>query len=1102
MSDLFKSKRKIALAISAVFLALTIATGTIAWVLLEGSVSAGYTTRRPAAQEREEAPPEVEAQPDYVDEWDEPAIEEEDDFLPVSHSFPAEMRGVFLVPGQDFLRDPNASADALRAEVDAAINDAKNLTMNTVVIQTRYEDRVIFNTMGAPQVTVGFDLLDYIITRARAEGLFVYTIFDASLFEEVVGPQLLSVNAGTISRLSANLREFARNYAPDAILIDGYTRPVEEEGTAFIRYLTTGGAIGFQNYLRQSPTAVVTNASRTIRNYAPGIRVGILADAVWENESENPGGSQTSADFTALSTGNADTKSFVEDGLIDFVAVQAFASLTDPNEPFGEVVSWWGDLADNHGIPMYVVHASSNIATQNPGWAPPDQLTQQVIRAGEVPGVSGSIFNSLGRLAENPQDATSALIRFYQGQVSTQHILTELAIVSPAQTTFVTHEPSVAFTGASDPNFPITLNGREISRDSNGYFTVSMELNAGLNTFTFEHKARTITYNITRNIEILREIAPTGTITTDGNMLVSISAIAYEGATVSARFNGQTIPMQIDTDAQDEDARVSHFSRFVGQITTPPGTQSEQNLGAITITASWNGHSESMTGASVRVNRRVPVSDGVPVVVIADQAATFPPNTLNNIPSPSFFPIPRGAMDFAVGDEITYTSRRGNTYRYRVLASGLRVLSSDIQAVTNDFLTENVISGFNITTEGRRTYLTVNTSQRVTYGIRYTGSEFIINFAHTGRTPGGSAALNQNPLFTNARWDGSSLILTLARNGGFLGYRADYDANGNLVFRFNTPPSSLSGARIAIDPGHGGNDPGALGFLQAFPERVINQLISQMLADELRSRGANVLLIDHSSNPSLQNRVAQAERFDADFLVSVHNNASTRAAAAGTETFYFYTYGRNAATAISRNVASALNTTNRGARQSFYHITLSAQVPSILVEAGFMTNKAEYEKLIQERYQRAIAIAIADGLAAGISAASTGANASGSQNVGNATGPSPGAGSSSNAGNRDEDDDYRDDSDGQNDREEELEEIYFVETLVTLFVGESATLEFLVFPNNSPTAGIRFASDDTSVATVDANGRVTGVSEGVAVITISDQSGRITDYATIEVWGN
>jgi len=474
-------------------------------------------------------------------------------------------------------------------------------------------------------------------------------------------------------------------------------------------------------------------------------------------------------------------------------------------------------------------------------------------------------------------------------------------------------------------------------------------------------------------------------------------------------------------------------------------------------------------------------------------------------------------MDYAVGDEITYTSRRGNTYRYRVLASGLRVASSDIQA-TSDFVSENVINGLTVSTHGRFTYVTVNTAQKVTYSVRYTGGQFIVNFAHTVSTPTGTTQLDSNPMFTSVAWSGNNtMTLTLARNGGFMGYRAYYDANGNLAFRFNTPPASLSGARIAIDSGHGGSDPGALGFLTAYPEAVLNRRIAENLAQELRGRGATVLLIDSSSNPSLQSRVAQAENFDADIFVSVHNNASTNAAARGTETFYFYSYGAATSGAIARHVSAALGTTNRGARQSFYHITLSAQFQSVLVEAGFMTNPTEYEKLIQPSYQRAIAVAIANGLADGIAAAHTGLSATGTQTVGNGPGGPAGGGSPPPNDNNDQDDSQGEDDtqneggaqdndeegsgneneDGTEDDEQSDDSVtlYFFESFHFLLEGESVDLEFAAYPNS---AQVVFSSSNTAVAIVDQNGRVEGHTEGTAVITIT--LGRATATTTIEVF--
>jgi N-acetylmuramoyl-L-alanine amidase len=85
--------------------------------------------------------------------------------------------------------------------------------------------------------------------------------------------------------------------------------------------------------------------------------------------------------------------------------------------------------------------------------------------------------------------------------------------------------------------------------------------------------------------------------------------------------------------------------------------------------------------------------------------------------------------------------------------------------------------------------------------------------------------LNRNPLFSYVDFDGDTMTLELRKQGIFMGYSSFYDGNGDLVLRFNNPPSAsgsdLSGTRIVIDPGHGGNDTGALGYLSASPEKVI-----------------------------------------------------------------------------------------------------------------------------------------------------------------------------------------------------------------------------------------------------------------------------------------
>lgn len=76
-------------------------------------------------------------------------------------------------------------------------------------------------------------------------------------------------------------------------------------------------------------------------------------------------------------------------------------------------------------------------------------------------------------------------------------------------------------------------------------------------------------------------------------------------------------------------------------------------------------------------------------------------------------------------------------------------------------------------------------------------------------------------MFSQMSGSGSKVTLTLNSSGRFLGYRAFYNNDGQLVFRFNNPPGGVNGATIVVDPGHGGTDVGALGFLPITPKRSL-----------------------------------------------------------------------------------------------------------------------------------------------------------------------------------------------------------------------------------------------------------------------------------------
>ena len=268
-----------------------------------------------------------------------------------------------------------------------------------------------------------------------------------------------------------------------------------------------------------------------------------------------------------------------------------------------------------------------------------------------------------------------------------------------------------------------------------------------------------------------------------------------------------------------------------------------------------------------------------------------------------------------------------------------------------------------ITATDRATYLTFLTSDKIQFAFWYTRHAVNLHIYGARAFPG-AVSMSENPIFTSAVWNGNVLSLTLTTVDGFMGYHAFYDQSDNLIIRFRNPPSSLAVTRVVIDPGHGGQDRGAEGFRTDLPEAVLNRQVSNLLAEELRALGVTVLVLDTAPGMEIRERVRQAEQFDADIFISVHHNAARNTNATGTEVWYTTRFSRVLAATISRNVSTNIDTLNRGARRLNFGVTASRQFISVMVEVGFMSNRAEHDKLIDPAYQQETVRGITDAVVA------------------------------------------------------------------------------------------------------------------------------------------
>lgn len=211
---------------------------------------------------------------------------------------------------------------------------------------------------------------------------------------------------------------------------------------------------------------------------------------------------------------------------------------------------------------------------------------------------------------------------------------------------------------------------------------------------------------------------------------------------------------------------------------------------------------------------------------------------------------------------------------------------------------------------------------------------------------------------------------------------------------------------IVVDAGHGGRDPGAVGPNKVL-EKDVTLALAKKLAAELRKQiGAKVLLTRSDDRYlELRERTAYANKVGADLFISLHANASISRKAYGLETYFLNLSKNNQAAEVAARengtslqdvsnleailfdlMANAkINESSRlaaevqqslvsglrphysrikdlGVRQGPFHVLLGATMPSVLVEAAFISNTREEKRLTNTSYQKRVADAIVKGV--------------------------------------------------------------------------------------------------------------------------------------------
>ncbi|MDA3903678.1 MAG: N-acetylmuramoyl-L-alanine amidase [Desulfuromusa sp.] len=211
---------------------------------------------------------------------------------------------------------------------------------------------------------------------------------------------------------------------------------------------------------------------------------------------------------------------------------------------------------------------------------------------------------------------------------------------------------------------------------------------------------------------------------------------------------------------------------------------------------------------------------------------------------------------------------------------------------------------------------------------------------------------------------------------------------------------------IVIDAGHGGRDPGAIGPNNVYEKNVTLKL-AKALAKALRQQMSVKVLLTRSDDRylKLQERTEYANQVGADLFISLHANATANGKAYGVETYFLNLSKNNQAAEVAARengttlqevgnleailfdlMANAkINESSRlaaevqqslvaglrphysrikdhGVKQGPFHVLLGATMPSVLIEAGFISNSREEKRLVSAGYHKKVAAAVVNGV--------------------------------------------------------------------------------------------------------------------------------------------
>ena len=181
---------------------------------------------------------------------------------------------------------------------------------------------------------------------------------------------------------------------------------------------------------------------------------------------------------------------------------------------------------------------------------------------------------------------------------------------------------------------------------------------------------------------------------------------------------------------------------------------------------------------------------------------------------------------------------------------------------------------------------------------------------------------------------------------------------------------------VVIDAGHGGVDPGSIGYKTKVKESDINLAVSLILTQKLKDFGLTVVMtrpdqkglygmsvVNYKKRDMLKRREI-IESINPNMVISVHMNSYTRHHLRGAQVFYDKNsdISYKLALSVQDQFAEHLPASDKGVAIGDYYMLKCTNAASIIAECGFLSNEQDEQLLITKEYQEKIAHCIFTGV--------------------------------------------------------------------------------------------------------------------------------------------